>query len=73
MGFYSRKARQLHILLTVRRNIKLYVQTKIPQFFIDFYNPAFDVTPAKLIAGIITEKGIIEKPTTFKVKSLINS
>jgi methylthioribose-1-phosphate isomerase len=23
------------------------------------YNPAFDVTPAELIAGIITEKGII--------------
>ena len=24
------------------------------------WNPAFDVTPAKFIAGIITEKGIIE-------------
>ncbi|MDJ0901421.1 MAG: S-methyl-5-thioribose-1-phosphate isomerase [Xenococcus sp. MO_188.B8] len=26
----------------------------------DFYNPAFDVTPAKLIAGIITEKGVLK-------------
>ncbi len=26
---------------------------------IDVYNPAFDVTPADLIAGIITEKGVI--------------
>jgi methylthioribose-1-phosphate isomerase len=26
---------------------------------IDVYNPAFDVTPAALIAGIITEKGVI--------------
>ncbi len=26
----------------------------------DFYNPAFDVTPANLIAGIITEKGVIK-------------
>ena len=26
----------------------------------DFYNPAFDVTPADLIAGIITEQGVIE-------------
>ena len=26
---------------------------------IDVYNPAFDVTPAALIAGIITERGII--------------
>lgn len=25
-------------------------------------NPAFDVTPAKLISGIITEKGIVKKP-----------
>jgi methylthioribose-1-phosphate isomerase len=32
------------------------------------YNPAFDVTPAKLITGIITEYGVIEKPTTAKVK-----
>ena len=24
------------------------------------YNPAFDVTPANLIAGIITEKGVIK-------------
>ncbi|MBN2712713.1 MAG: S-methyl-5-thioribose-1-phosphate isomerase [Planctomycetes bacterium] len=32
------------------------------------YNPAFDVTPAGLIAGIITERGIIEKPNTAKVK-----
>jgi methylthioribose-1-phosphate isomerase len=26
---------------------------------VEFYNPAFDVTPAELIAGIITEKGVI--------------
>jgi methylthioribose-1-phosphate isomerase len=27
---------------------------------IDVYNPAFDVTPAGLISGIITERGIIQ-------------
>jgi methylthioribose-1-phosphate isomerase len=27
---------------------------------IDVYNPAFDVTPAELIAGIITERGIVQ-------------
>jgi methylthioribose-1-phosphate isomerase len=32
-------------------------------------NPAFDVTPAKLITGIITEKGII-KPTVEEIKKL---
>jgi len=34
------------------------------------FNPAFDVTPARLITGIITEKGII-KPATNEIKNLI--
>jgi methylthioribose-1-phosphate isomerase len=29
---------------------------------VNVYNPAFDVTPAELIAGIITEKGILKPP-----------
>ncbi|MBD3184604.1 S-methyl-5-thioribose-1-phosphate isomerase, partial [Candidatus Poribacteria bacterium] len=28
------------------------------------YSPAFDVTPARLIDAIITEKGIAKKPYT---------
>jgi len=35
----------------------------------DTLNPAFDVTPADLITGIITEKGII-KPSTRNIKLL---
>jgi len=35
------------------------------------YSPAFDVTPAKYIAGIITERGVIRKPTTAKVRKMI--
>jgi len=31
------------------------------------YNPAFDVTEARNIAAIITEKGIIEKPNTERI------
>jgi methylthioribose-1-phosphate isomerase len=34
------------------------------------YNPAFDVTPAKLISAIITEKGIITKPYTTAIARL---
>lgn len=34
-------------------------------------NPAFDVTPATLITGIITEKGII-KPTNEEIKTLLS-
>jgi methylthioribose-1-phosphate isomerase len=29
------------------------------------YNPAFDVTPAKLIAAIITERGVFRPPYRF--------
>jgi methylthioribose-1-phosphate isomerase len=35
------------------------------------YNPAFDVTPAELIAGIITEKGIISPVTKENVKRVL--
>ncbi len=36
------------------------------------YNPAFDVTPNELIAGIITERGILYPPFTEKIDKLIN-
>jgi methylthioribose-1-phosphate isomerase len=32
------------------------------------WNPAFDVTPHRLIAGIITEKGIFRAPYTESLK-----
>ena len=34
-------------------------------------NFAFDVTPAKLITGIITEKGVIKKPNRAKIDQLV--
>jgi methylthioribose-1-phosphate isomerase len=34
---------------------------------VKFYNPAFDVTPAKNITAIITERGVIEKPNARKI------
>jgi methylthioribose-1-phosphate isomerase len=39
------------------------VHTAPPE--VDAYNPAFDVTPAELIAGIITEKGVFRPPYHF--------
>ena len=29
----------------------------------EVYNPAFDVTPAELIAAIVTERGVIRNPS----------
>ena len=37
----------------------LYGDRMIAPHGVDVWNPAFDVTPAALIAGIITERGII--------------
>ncbi len=33
-------------------------------------NPAFDVTPAELVTGLITEKGVIKSPNTNKIENL---
>jgi methylthioribose-1-phosphate isomerase len=35
---------------------------------VEFFNPAFDVTPAKLIAGIITEFGTFAPADLIKLK-----
>jgi len=35
------------------------------------YNPAFDVTPARLIAAIITEEGLIRKPSKSSVARVV--
>lgn len=38
---------------------------------IDVYNPAFDVTPARLIKAIITERGVIEPVTEENVRRMV--
>jgi methylthioribose-1-phosphate isomerase len=35
------------------------------------YNPAFDVTPARLVTGIVTEVGVIEHPTRERVEAVL--
>jgi len=40
---------------------------------IGVYNPAFDVTPARLIAAIITEKGVIQPVTEKTIRELIDN
>ena len=34
------------------------------------YNPAFDVTDHELLAGIVTEKGIVRPPFDVNLKKL---
>ena len=40
---------------------------------VDVYNPAFDVTPAELIAGIITERGIIRPVNAQAIQAILKS
>ena len=40
---------------------KFYAQSQAPAG-VKCYNPAFDVTPAELISGIVTEKGVFRYP-----------
>lgn len=42
--------------------------SEVTNFNIKVYNPAFDVTPAELITGIVTEKGIYIPPFDFGIK-----
>ena len=38
---------------------------------VEAYNPAFDVTPPDLVAGIITERGVARKPYTRSLRDMI--
>ncbi|NLS96204.1 MAG: S-methyl-5-thioribose-1-phosphate isomerase [Planctomycetaceae bacterium] len=40
---------------------------------IDVYNPAFDVTPAELIAGLICEKGLIQPVTAERIAEVLGA
>jgi methylthioribose-1-phosphate isomerase len=40
---------------------------------IQVYNPAFDVTPARLIRGIITEKGVIQPVSEATIRAMLGS
>ena len=37
------------------------------------WNPVFDVTPASLVDAIVTEKGVVEQPTTDKILAMMSS
>lgn len=39
---------------------------------VDVYNPAFDVTPAKYIAGIFTESGVISPVTEENIRKVLD-
>ena len=47
--------------------VRFYNGGQIAPDGVKIYNPAFDVTPAKNITAIITERGVIEKPNERRI------
>ena len=40
---------------------------------VSVFNPAFDITPAELVSGIVTEKGVITRPDAGKIRNLFGA
>jgi methylthioribose-1-phosphate isomerase len=66
--------------LTIKSGDKIPIEQRDPKEVVSFanvqiapdgvgvFNPAFDITPARYITAIITNKGIIEKPNTIRIR-----
>jgi len=51
--------------------VRMFHGVRVVPEEIQVYNPSFDVTPAKYITGIITEKGIISPPYTVNLLKML--
>jgi len=62
--------------LSLKSGKEIPIEERNPKEVVKFkakvYNPAFDVTPANLITGIVTEKGVIKNPTFKKISNLFS-
>jgi len=55
------------------REISHFRRIRIGPPGVKVFNPAFDVTPGKYVAGIITEKGIVRAPYPKQIKKLFKN
>ncbi|HZK25491.1 MAG TPA: S-methyl-5-thioribose-1-phosphate isomerase [Oscillospiraceae bacterium] len=53
------------------RELIFFAGTRIAPEGVLCYNPAFDITPAELITAIITEYGVIERPTAAAIAAVL--
>ncbi|NLI91402.1 MAG: S-methyl-5-thioribose-1-phosphate isomerase [Peptococcaceae bacterium] len=53
------------------KEIRMFMGVRVVPEEVQVYNPAFDITPAKYISGIITEKGIISPPFTVNLVKML--
>ena len=63
-----------HIIIEERDpdEVKVFAGTVVAPPSVKARSPAFDVTPNALIAGIMTEKGLLEPPYFKSISSVIN-
>ncbi|MGB5994090.1 MAG: S-methyl-5-thioribose-1-phosphate isomerase, partial [Candidatus Deferrimicrobiaceae bacterium] len=52
------------------REVTHFLGTRIAPDGIDVYNPAFDVTPAKYVTAIVTERGVLRSPFPGAIRRL---
>ena len=65
---------EIHIEERPKNEVTQFQNIQIAPSEIDVWNPSFDVTPAELISGIVTEYGFVHKNNNsiFNLKSFLN-
>ena len=53
------------------REVTHFLGTRIAPDGIPVYNPAFDVTPAKYVTAIVTERGVLRPPFPAAIRKLV--
>lgn len=53
------------------KEVRMFMGVRVVPEEVGVYNPAFDITPSKYIAGIITEKGIISPPYSVNLVKML--
>jgi methylthioribose-1-phosphate isomerase len=67
------KGSDIEVEERVAEEITMIGSERVAPEGIEVFNPAFDITPAKLISGIITEKGIVYPPYEEGLAALFNN
>ena len=64
---------QIPIEVRAAQEVTMFAGTQVAPDGTNVYNPAFDVTEAALIAAIITENGVIERPNADSIAEFLKN
>ena len=70
IDFDLKKGEQIPIEEREAKEVRAVFGKSVAPKKIKVVNPAFDVTPSKLITAIVTEKGVVKSPFTANIKKL---